>query len=142
MINFCTVTFPPLSIGDEVTITVPTVDRGPLDFSSIRGIVIDKKNDLYQIGTKAGLIKEYLPRTDLIKCNSKEIELEKVPKGSLISLREAASHQSMTGGQGFRKCACKSAKKLCGTKTCKCFKAGVPCNSRCHTGLCCLNKQK
>ena len=38
--------------GDEVTVSVLSVDRGPLDFSNIRGVVLDKKNDLYKIGTE------------------------------------------------------------------------------------------
>ena len=71
---------------------------------------MDKKNDLYKIGTKNSVINGYFPRTDLQKCKLKLIQIDEVPKGILIPLSVAATQQSMTGGQGFRKCNCKSAK--------------------------------
>ena len=48
-----------------------------------------------------------------------------------ISVREALANISPTGGQGFTRCGCKGA---CDTMSCKCKKANVICNSRCHAG--------
>ena len=56
-----------------------------------------------------------------------------------VSLREGVNFESKCGGQGFLKCSC-SGSKRCGTKRCKCFRANVMCNSRCHSSLLCSNK--
>jgi hypothetical protein len=47
-----------------------------------------------------------------------------------ISIREAASQQSLSGGQVFFKCSCKSKFS---SNRCKCKKNGVLCNSRRHS---------
>ena len=54
-----------------------------------------------------------------------------------ISIREAASQQSLSGGQGIFKCSCKSNFSR---NRCKCKKNGVLCNSRCHSSGSCDNK--
>ncbi|KAJ8687244.1 hypothetical protein QAD02_023038 [Eretmocerus hayati] len=51
--------FPQISVGDCVVLAVPSVDRGPLDFRQVSGIVTKIENDVYQIGTNAGIIKAY-----------------------------------------------------------------------------------
>lgn len=50
--------FKDIEIGSGVLIEVPKVDRGPLDSKNIEGIIMDKKNGLYQIGTTVGIIKD------------------------------------------------------------------------------------
>ena len=37
---------PLLKVGTTVTLNVPTVDRGPLDFPNIVGVIINYKNDV------------------------------------------------------------------------------------------------
>jgi hypothetical protein len=54
-----------------------------------------------------------------------------------ISVREAASNQSLSGGQGFLKCSCKSK---CSSNRCKCKKNVKLCNSLCHNSGSCDNK--
>ena len=47
MVTFSQEKFPPLSVGDTITLSVPTVDRGPLDFNDIFGVITQFKNDVY-----------------------------------------------------------------------------------------------
>ena len=49
-----------------------------------------------------------------------------------VGLRELAKAASVVGGQGHTHCSCKKGK--CDGPACKCFKAGLKCNSRCHKG--------
>lgn len=47
----------PINVGDNVLVAVPQVDRGPADPPNIMGIVLAIQNDVYQVGTRAGLLK-------------------------------------------------------------------------------------
>lgn len=140
MTTFSEVQFPALSIGDSITVVVPSVDRGPLDFKNIFGVITEFTNGVYQIGTKNGYLKGWFPRTDIKKVESHILSITDVPTGEFITLREAASLQSICGGQGFKKCSCKISQLQCRTKRCACFKANILCNSRCHLSSSCCNK--
>ncbi|CAL1672264.1 unnamed protein product [Lasius platythorax] len=137
MVTCSSITFPPLQINDNITLSVPTVDRGPLDFNNILGVVTDTKNDVYQIGTKDGILKGWFPRIEIAKSSTNLITMADVPK-NVLTLREAAAKQSASGGQGYKKCNCKIAKNQCQTN--RCFKAKILCNSRCHSSSSCINK--
>lgn len=126
--------------GDCISLTVPKVDRGPLDFGNILGVVMLIKNGVYQVGTSHGVIKGWFPRTDIGIARSNTISKEIVPTDILITLREAAAKQSLSGGQGFAKCNCKPSTNQCRTKRCNCFKNERRCNSRCHLSSTCCNK--
>lgn len=140
MVTFSEELFPQLQVNECVTLSVPQVDRGPLDLKSIFGVVTDFRNGVYQIGTKNGLIKGWFPRNKLNVAGTRTVSVEDVPKEVLLSLREAASFQSIVGGQGYQKCTCKANKNQCRTKRCSCFQLSVKCNSRCHQSLTCFNK--
>lgn len=140
MTKYSTAKFPPLFINDCITVSVPAVDRGPLDFQSIFGIVVDARNGVYQIGTKDGLIKGWFPRSDLQKSETVVVLPGDVPTETLLTLREAATKQSLCGGQGYKKCNCKQTQTQCSTNKCSCFKSKVMCNSRCHRSSTCSNK--
>lgn len=88
MVTFTEKRFPPLQIGDEVTLAIPLVDRGPLDFQNISGVVINFANDVYQIGTLHGVLKGWFPRTDLAKSSTNAIKVNDVPREVFLSLRE------------------------------------------------------
>ena len=90
------------------------------------------------MGTKHGLLKGWYPRTE-VGVERKFMTPEDVPKQVTLTLREAASQQSMSGGQGFKKCNCKGG---CKTKKYSCFKNNILCNSRCHSNLVCTNKHE
>ena len=98
-----------------------------------------KKNDLYQIGTENGMLKGWLDKTSMQKSTAFTVNIKDVPE-NLISIREAAAFQSLTGGQGLKKCNCKSVGNRCQGNRCKCFKAKRQCTSRCHSNLTCKNK--
>lgn len=141
MVNFCEKKFPPLAVGDAIILAVPSVDRGPLDFANISGIINQKENDVYQIGTEHGLIKGWFPRTELQTIDDGNLKLNDIPKEVLLTLREAAAKQSLSGGQGFKRCKCKPSASQCKNKRCVCLKTGHICNSRCHPGSTCANHQ-
>ncbi|GFU68908.1 SCAN domain-containing protein 3 [Trichonephila clavipes] len=84
--------FKDLSVDSTVLVNVPKVDRGPLDGSNIVGIILDTKNNLYQIGTSAGIIKDWLPRNALQIATTTFTEI--VPRINL-SLREIAKKLSL-----------------------------------------------
>lgn len=54
-----------LNVGTTVLVDVPKYDRASLDDKNITRRVIDKKNDLYRLGTSVGIIKNWLPKDAL-----------------------------------------------------------------------------
>ncbi|XP_071051121.1 KRAB-A domain-containing protein 2-like [Onthophagus taurus] len=129
--------FPPVSIGTSVRVFVPEVDRGRGDARNIIGVVLDKTDDeLYQIGTKNGVIKQLYSRSQFNVSPKDMLEIKDVPCTD-ISLRSIANLQSSGTGQGFKKCLCK---KGCSSSKCLCFKNKMLCNSKCHSSLPCKNK--
>jgi hypothetical protein len=61
-----------------------------------------------------GLIKGYLSRNQIEFCESETVNASDVPESEL-SLRAVASKLSMSGGQGFFHCNCKSGTFTCET---------------------------
>lgn len=98
MITFSEELYPQLEIDDSITLSVPKVDRGPLDFSQIHGVIVNRENDIYQIGTEDCLIKGWFPRTDLVKSGTRILTVQDVNTDLSLSLREAAAKQSLLGG--------------------------------------------
>ena len=76
-----------------------------------------------------------------VKSGKNVILLNDVPQDTFLSLKEAASKQSVNAGQGYNKFNCKVAKNQCKTKRCACFKIGILCNSGYHLSSPCCNKQ-
>ena len=109
------------------------------EFMEIK-IIMEIKNGAYQIGTKDGIIKGWFQRPDLIKSGNSNTKIDYVLRDKSLCLRDVGKKQSITGGQGVKKCNCKAAKKRCQTAKCNCFKGNVKCGSRCHSNLDCLNK--
>lgn len=124
---------PELNLGDFVTIEVPKIDRGPLD-SHLIGKVVAKRNNLYQIGTKHGIIKQFQQRASL-KLVENFTDWEE--NNTVIALRTASILNSPYGDQGPSKCNCKNG---CKTKRCACLKLNNRCNSKCHSSSMCKNK--
>ena len=65
MISFSESKYPPLHIGTYITLSVPKVDRGPLDLMNIIGVVMQRENGMYQIDTGKGMVKVWVPRSEL-----------------------------------------------------------------------------
>jgi len=62
-------------VGDQIVLSVPKVDRGPLDSQNINGLVIDIRNGVYQIGTEVGIIKNWCSREELQLVSNNGLEL-------------------------------------------------------------------
>ena len=130
----------PANPGDNVTVPVPLVDRGRGDPRNLLGIVLDRdENDTYRIAVRSGNLKGRYSRNQFDLCAQKLINENDVNTDVEIGVRNAVQNQSLCGGQGFLKCNCSKNNK-CMSNQCKCFKAGVKCNSRCHSSLSCANK--
>lgn len=130
-------THPPANVGDNVTIPIPDVDKPKGALRNIIAVVLLKTDDnMYQLGTKNGVIQHLYTRSEFDLCKQKFLDVNAVKKDKQISLRQAAS--SASGSiQGFFMCKC--AKK-CLTNLCKCKKNNVLCNSKCHNSGVCNNK--
>jgi hypothetical protein len=128
------------NIGDNVALPVPMVDRGRGDSRNILGVIIDRnENDLYTIATRHGVLSNKYTRADFTLCPQRLLKNSDINKDKHVSLREALK-LSKSGGQGFVKCNCAALQKKCSNSRCKCFKAQLKCNSRCHNSLSCMNK--
>ena len=127
------------AVGDNVAVPIPLVDRGRGDPRNILGVIIDRdENEQYRIATKSGILRSRYSRNQFDLCQQRLLQLQDMNQDKLVSLREAVTQSSAGGGQGFVKCSC--ATKQCQTNRCKCFKAKLKCNSRCHNSLTCKNK--
>ena len=123
----------PMSVGQNATLKVPDVDRGPCDPRNLLVVIMHVENDMYQVGCREGTLKTKYSAADLDSAKQNLLKVEDVPAIEL-ALRTAVS--KTTGGQGYLKCSCKSN---CKTLRCSCKKRGSMCNSRCHPGLSCTN---
>ena len=129
----------PVIVGTIVLVQVAAPDRNKTDSHYIPGIVVEvTDNQFCRIACKGGVLKTCYAREtlrveanvtpELYRLQGLTDTWKALPK---ISVREALTHISPTGGQGYVKCGCKGECKM---SNCKCFKAGVLCNSRCHGG--------
>ncbi|XP_076061581.1 uncharacterized protein LOC143037330 [Oratosquilla oratoria] len=127
--------------GDNVAVPVPLVDRGRGDPRNILGVIIDRREDTdqYRIAVKAGILSGLYSRNQFDLCPQRLLNTDDMNTEKTVSLRSAVISQSASGGQGFTRCNCTGAQK-CSTRRCKCLKAGLLCNSRCHSSLNCCNK--
>ena len=125
-------------VGDCVLLPVPKVDRGPADPPNLICVVTDKKNGVYQVGSVAGIVKQWFAAETFLTTRTPLLTNQDVDSDTFVSLREAVAKTS--GGQGFSKCNCKPSTTQCQTRRCACFRKGAQCNSRCHNSLPCRNK--
>lgn len=128
--------FQPLSAGQAVLIPVPLYDRSPVDEKNLLGRIIDVVNDRYLVGTSKGTLKGRLAQNGF---EATTVAMTDDIPPERYTLRELAAKHSIVGGQGIRRCTCKTQ---CDTNRCRCKKANIPCNSKCHSSLACKNNQK
>lgn len=129
--------FQPLEINQCVRVPVADVDRAKTDARNILGVITEKKDDFYKVGTKHGVLTQLFARNQLEPCSSQLMNIADVPEGEIKSVRTVAAEESTSGGQGHVHCNCTTR---CMNNRCKCRKEGRICNSRCHNSLCCSNK--
>lgn len=125
-----------LNKGDNVLVTVSEFDRGRGDPPNIIGVVIEEKEGKYKVGTKHGIIQNWLERNSLAITKYNNLSVKDVPVNIEASIRELVRLGSVGTGQGYKRCSCK---KDCKTARCKCFKNGFICNSACHFSKTCSN---
>lgn len=113
------------------------MDRGKGDPRSILAVVMSMEDGCYKLGSKHGVIKGSFVRSQFDICTEKLIDMECVPDTEK-GVRELATAHSVTGGQGFIRCACT---QKCVNNRCKCRSKGLLCNSPCHNSLNCCNKE-
>lgn len=129
----------PLMENDGVLVPVSEFDRGRLDCRNVPGVVLKVHNDMYQVGTKHGIINTMLSRNQIIEANFQMVTADQV-KDTVLPMRSIAQLHSRHGGQGFKKCSCNGK---CGTARCTCKKAGNHCHTHCHpNNSSCKNKSK
>ena len=121
--------------GDNVAVPVPTFDRTKGDRPNIIGVVMEVEGTKYTTGTCQGVIKGRPARNQLEFVKYKGISVANVPAKEL-TLREIVRAKSIYGGQSFKKCSFRSN---CLTQRCSCLKAGLRCNSACHSHKSCSN---
>ena len=84
------------------------------------------------MGTRFGQLQGTFVANEMSICKQDLMLQEQINCETTISVREAASNQFFSGGQGFLKCSCKSKCNRCNSK-----KNGRLCNSRCHNSGSC-----
>ncbi len=84
-------------MGDSIVLGIPKVDCGLLDPQNVLGKVLQIENDIYQIGTNHGIMKNWFSLADFVifGLNFSGDIIEKI-----ISLSEAMSMESKFGGGG------------------------------------------
>ena len=133
MVKRSRVDFKPGEPGDNVPVPIPFIGHGRGDPRNILGVIVHQhlETDIYKIAIKAGVLNGGFSRNQFDLCPQKLLTEEDVSLDKSVSLRSAVIAQSASGGQGFTKYNCSGPQK-CQTKCCKCFKAKIMCNSRCH----------
>jgi len=119
-------------------IPVPKVDRGPSDPPNMLGVIFARKNDVYQVACKEGILKGYYGPKTLIPTKGSLLSMDAVDQSKVLSFRRVVRHS--TGGKGYSKCNYRASRRQCCTKKRVCFANNLLCNSRCHNSLTCVNK--
>ncbi|KAJ1521398.1 hypothetical protein ONE63_003073 [Megalurothrips usitatus] len=129
--------FPAISVGDNVTVSLPRLDRASCDPRNILAVVLEvAENGLYRVGNRDGTMNRLVARNQIALTKEKFIRVEEVPDTEmpLRTLSTAASH---SGGQGYQRCSCKTG---CTHRRCACLSKKEKCKSHCHQGTSCANK--
>ena len=131
--------FKPAAVGDTVLVPIPDLDRGRCEYPNLKAVVLEEHSGghLWKLGCKSGVLDQWYSRNQFQPTVEKFMSIADVPVEIEVSLRTAARQESIGGGQGYFRCNCTGN---CITKRCKCFKADLKCNSRCHNQRCCTNK--
>uniref|UniRef100_A0A914PYY8 Integrase catalytic domain-containing protein n=1 Tax=Panagrolaimus davidi TaxID=227884 RepID=A0A914PYY8_9BILA len=98
--------FAPLAIGESVLLPVPDVDRGKVDHRNVVGVILQKQNNFYKVGTSSGILKDLFARNQLQPSRQQFLRITDVPQIQINSIRTAATEASVSGGQGVFHCMC------------------------------------
>ena len=102
--------FPQGKVCDTVKVGVPDVDRGRCDSRKISEVIteVDLTKGLHKIGTKDGILNSLYTRNQLTTCTEGAVDISDVSSVN-ISFRECAGKGSLFGGQGYKRCNCKTS---------------------------------
>ena len=131
-----------LKLGQNILVNVSEFDRGKTDHRNLLGVIeeiFDQEHGGVIVLTEHGKLDGIIYPNQYTVPSEQLIEQSEVKSEPVISIREAVRLQSLTGGQGFKRCNCSSSSK-CKTTRCKCFKDSLKCNSCCHGSGPCSNK--
>jgi hypothetical protein len=101
-----------VEIGDSVNVFVSQFDRGRGDPVNLIGVVLEIKHYKYRVGTRGGIINQWLQRNCFEVTSYKGISPKDVPL-SECSIRTLVHNISVGNGQGFKRCSCR---KGCASK--------------------------
>ena len=94
------------TLGQNVRIKIPDIDRAKMDPRSIIAVITDiKDEEFYELATKLAKLKALYTRNESTLCKENFLSIEEVGTEE-ISVREVVNKLSLVGGQGFRKCNC------------------------------------
>ena len=125
------------TVGQNVRIKIPDIDRANMDPRSIITVITDiKDEEFYELATKLGKLKALYRWNQFALCKETFLSIEEDGTEE-ISVGEVVNKLSLVGGQGFRKC---NGLKKCTTKMSLCKSANLLCNSKCHNSQPCCNK--
>ena len=118
MVKRSRIVFSSVQIGSNVTMPIPSVDRGRADPRNIIGVVTEcSDNELYTIAIKGGILDRKYSRNQFDVCATILYSSDGVCTDKIISLRQAVQLESRCGGQGFTRCNCVGSKR-CQTNRC------------------------
>jgi hypothetical protein len=124
MIKLLKERFKDAEVGETVRIPVPDVDRVGADLRNIiLGAVFSCTDGGNEIGTQFGKLNQHYSRNQFTICNETFLSVTDVPNTE-ISLRECAKSSSVTGGQGYDHCTCKTEWR---TNRCSCRNKNLLC---------------
>ena len=118
---------PIVSVGDNVRVSIPKVDRGKLGEKHILGVIIEKSGIYFTIGTKGGIINRKYTRGEFELWNgSSFLQVSDIQKN------ECSMHTISRLFTLGRRLSCQCRGK-CNTKRCSCRRSGHACSSGCHS---------
>jgi len=113
------------TLGQNVRIKIPDIDRAKMDPRSIIAVITDiEDEEFYELATKLGKLKALYTRNQFTLCKENLLSIEEVGTEE-ISVREVVNKLSVVGGQGFRKC---NFSKKSTTKMSLCKSTNLLCN--------------
>ena len=69
----------PMSVGQNATLKVPDVDRGPCDPINLLVVILHVENDMYQVGCREDTLIAKYSATDLECAKENLLKVENVP---------------------------------------------------------------
>ncbi|XP_060848121.1 uncharacterized protein LOC132927584 [Rhopalosiphum padi] len=109
---------PPLKVGDNELVSIPSVDRRRGDAANLLAVIIEEKDGKFRIGTKEGIISTRLERNSMEATKYCSLTTADVQQNE-YSLQKLVRLGSVGTGQGYRRCTCRTN---CTSKKCTCKK--------------------